>query len=56
MTPSMIAWATWTPFGAYSLAIEKANARLANFAVAKPDINAFDFTDAVAPVKMRVGG
>lgn len=36
--------------------MEVDRARKANFAQEKPDICAFDFTEAVAPVKMRVPG
>lgn len=56
MIPSMIACATWMPFGANSLAIDVDNARNANLELAKDDMSALAFTDAVAPVKMSVGG
>ena len=56
ITPSMMAWATCTPLGANSLATLWAKARIAYFAVLKLDMRALDFTEAVAPVKMRVGG
>ena len=52
----MTACATCTPCGPNSLARLVDSARKANFPVEKEDIWAFDFTLAVAPVKMRVGG
>lgn len=52
----MMAWATCTPWGANSLAIDRLRARMPYFEVLKEDIFALDFTEAVAPVKMRVGG
>lgn len=56
ITPSMIACATWTPWGANSLAALWDRALNAYFPVEKDDILALLLTDAVAPVKMRVGG
>lgn len=52
----MTACATCTPCGPNSLARLVDRARRANFPVEKEDIRALDFTLAVAPVKIRVGG
>ena len=56
MTPSMTACATCTPRGANSFAMDVDSARSANLAEAKELINAFALTEAVAPVKINVGG
>ena len=56
ITPSMTACATCTPFGPISRARLCAIARRANFIVAKAAKLAEPFTEAVAPVKISVGG
>lgn len=56
MTPSITACAICTPFGPNSLARLCAIALRANFIVAKAAKFAEPFTEAVAPVKMRLGG
>lgn len=56
ITPSIITWETWTPFGPNSRASDWASARRANLPVAKAAKFADPFTLAVAPVKIRVGG
>lgn len=56
ITPSIITWETWTPFGPNSRASDWASARRANLPVAKAAKFAEPFTLAVAPVKIRVGG
>ena len=56
ITPSIIACATCTPLGPNSLAKLCASALIANFPVAKLEHKALPFTEAVAPVKINVGG
>jgi len=56
MTPSITACATWTPLGPNSRARDWARARKANLPVAKEEQRAEPLREAVAPVKMRVGG
>lgn len=56
ITPSMIAWATCTPWGANSRAMDWDRARMAYLAVEKEAMRALDLTEAVAPVKIKVGG
>ena len=56
ITPSMMACATCTPLGANSFAILVDSARIANLDDAKLDISAFALMEAVAPVKINVGG
>ncbi len=56
MTPSITACATWTPLGPNSRARDWARARKANLPVAKEEHRAEPLREAVAPVKMRVGG
>lgn len=56
MIPSMILWATWTPCGPNSLAKLWLKARAAHFPAAKEPNCADPFMDAVAPVKISVGG
>lgn len=56
ITPSMMAWLTWMPFGPNSLASDCASALIANLPVAKDEQSAEPFIAAVAEVKMRVGG
>ena len=56
MIPSMITWETCTPFGPNSRARDCANARRANFPVAKAEKLADPFRLPVAPVKIKVGG
>jgi hypothetical protein len=54
--PSMITWATWTPFGPTSLASDWPNARIANFPAANDENWDEALRDAVAPVMTNVGG
>lgn len=56
ITPSTTTCATCTPFGPNSLPKLCASALRANFPVAKLEHRALPFIDAVAPVKMSVGG
>ena len=55
MMPSTITWLTCTPCGPNSLASDCASARSANFGAANDDSRAPLRSDAVAPVKRRVG-
>lgn len=54
--PSIMAWATCTPFGPNSRANDWAKALMANLPVAKEEHSAEPLIAAVAEVKMRVGG
>jgi hypothetical protein len=56
ITPSITACATCTPFGANSFAIESDRARKANFEEANVAMSGLALTEAVAPVKISVGG
>ena len=56
ITPSMIACAICTPWGPNSLPRLCASARRANFPHAKLANVALPLREAVAPVKIRVGG
>ena len=54
-TPSMITWETCTPCGSNSRARPCVSALNACLEMANGCIQAFAFTDAVAPVKIKVG-
>ncbi len=56
MPPSMMARATWTPWGPNSRASDWVRARWANLPAAKEAKRAEPRTEAVAPVTTRVGG
>ncbi|KAL9619963.1 MAG: hypothetical protein Q9160_005432 [Pyrenula sp. 1 TL-2023] len=56
LTPSTITWLTCTPLGPNSRASDWASAFKANFPDAKDEKFADPLTDAVAPVKISVGG
>lgn len=56
MSPSMTACATWTPLGPNSRAKDWLSARRANLPAAKEEKLAEALRDAVAPVRIRVGG
>lgn len=56
MMPSMMACATWMPLGPNSRVRDCTSARVANLLTAKDEKLADALSEAVAPVKISVGG